>query len=366
MTISIARPDLGDEEIAAVADVIRSGMIASGPKVAEFERAFAEYCGAKYAIATSNGTTSLHAGMLAAGIGPGDEVIVPAFTFFATASTVSMCGARPVFADVDRRTFTLDPASVLEAITPRTKAVMGVHLFGQPFDVDALGEICADQKLLLFEDAAQAHGAEHRGRRVGSLGTFGSFSFYPTKNMTTGEGGMVTTNDPEVARRTRLFVNHGQSEKYLHTVIGYNFRMTDIGAAIGLVQLGKLEGYNARRIAAARYYDAHLDAPGLVTPAASPAVRHVYHQYVVTVGDGSPLPRDELMQYLGRKGIGSAVHYPIPLPDQPVYRELAGTACPVSADLAGRVLSLPVHPGVGDRELDEVCDAVNGAAGAGA
>ncbi|MDN7025471.1 DegT/DnrJ/EryC1/StrS family aminotransferase [Methanoculleus sp. FWC-SCC1] len=363
MTIPIAQPDLGEEEIAAVAEVIRSGMIASGPKVAEFERRFADYCGTEYAIATSNGTTSLHAGMLAAGIGPGDEVIVPAFTFFATASSVSMCGATPVFADVDEWTFNLDPASVLEAITPKTKAIMGVHLFGQPFDVDAVQEICDDHNILLFEDAAQAHGAEYHGRRVGGLGglgTFGSFSFYPTKNMTTGEGGMVTTNDPEIARKTRLLVNHGQAEKYLHTAIGYNFRMTDIGAAIGLVQLGKLEGFNERRTANARYYDEHLTAPGVVTPYVAPGGRHVYHQYVATVGDECPLTRDELMAYLGRQGVGSAVHYPIPVQDQPVYR--AGqdaVKCPVSSQLARQVLSLPVHPGIGIKELEQVCDAVN-------
>ncbi len=358
MTIPVAKPDLGEEEIAAVAEVIRSGMIASGPKVAEFERRFAEYCGTKYAIATSNGTTSLHAGMLAAGIGPGDEVIVPAFTFFATASSVSICGATPVFADVDERTFNIDPASVLEVITPKTKAVMGVHLFGQPFDFGAMRQICDDHGLLLFEDAAQAHGAEYRGRRVGSLGTFGSFSFYPTKNMTTGEGGMVTTNDPEIARKTRLLVNHGQAEKYLHTVIGYNFRMTDIGAAIGLVQLGKLEGFNERRIANARSYDEHLAVSGIVTPYVALGVRHVYHQYVMRVSEECSLSRDEVMERLREQGVGSAVHYPIVLPEQPVY---AGSVaeCPVAGELARSVLSLPVNPAVSDEDLRSVAKAVN-------
>ncbi len=248
MYIPVAKPFVGEEEIEAVAAVMRSGMIASGPKVAEFESRFAEYCGVPHAIATSNGTTALHAGFLAAGIGAGDSVVVPSFSFIATATSVSMTGATPVFADVDERTFTLDPDAVIEALRPDTKAVVGVHLYGQPFDVRPLREICDDHDLLLVEDAAQAHGAEYHGKRVGGLADFGCFSFYPTKNMTTGEGGMVTTDDPGLADRVRLYINHGQSRKYLHTAIGYNFRLTDMGAAVGLVQLGRLEGFNERRI----------------------------------------------------------------------------------------------------------------------
>lgn len=360
--IPIAQPEIGEEEISAVTDVLRSGMLASGPKVTAFEEGFAGYCNTPYAIATANGTTSLHAGMLAAGIGPGDEVIIPTFTFFATASTVAMCGATPVFVDVDPRTYTLDPAAVAEAITKKTKAVMGVHLFGQPFDVDALQEICSDHKLMLFEDAAQAHGAEYKGRRVGGFGTFGSFSFYPTKNMTTGEGGMITTGDPEIARRARLYTNHGQSEKYLHTLIGYNYRMTDIAAAIGLVQIGKLDAYSSRRIENARYYDTHIRAPGITTPTVMPGARHVYHQYVIQVGEECPLSRDELIIYLKDQGIGSAIHYPIALPDQPVF---AGTAhtCPVARSLAQSVLSLPVHPGVTLDDCERVCRVLNDLSG---
>jgi len=356
--IPIAQPVLGEEEVDAVTDVLRSGMLASGAKVTAFEEAFAGYCDTSYAIATSNGTTSLHAGMLAAGIGPGDEVIVPAFTFFATASTVAMCGATPVFADVDPCTYTLDPAAVTEAITPKTKAVMGVHLFGQPFDVDALLEICSDHTIMLFEDAAQAHGAEYNGRRVGSIGTFGSFSFYPTKNMTSGEGGMITTDDPEVTRRARLYTNHGQSEKYLHTLIGYNYRMTDIAAAIGLVQLGKLDAYTSRRIENARYYDTHIRAPGIITPSVIPGVRHVYHQYVIRVAEECPLSRDELILHLKDQGIGSAIHYPIALPDQPVFSD-SQASCPVARSLAQSVLSLPVHPGVTLEDCERVCEVLN-------
>lgn len=356
--IPIAQPEIGEEEISAVTEVLRSGMLASGPKVTAFEEAFAGYCGTRYAIATSNGTTSLHAGMLAAGIGPGDEVIIPAFTFFATASTVAMCGATPVFADVDPRTYGIDPNSVRELITAKTKAVMGVHLFGQPFDINALQEICSDHKLMFFEDAAQAHGSEYRGRRVGGFGTFGSFSFYPTKNMTAGEGGMITTGDPEVARRARLYTNHGQSEKYLHTLIGYNYRMTDIAAAIGLVQLEKLDAYTSKRIENARYYDTHIRAPGITPPTVMPGVRHVYHQYVIRVREECPLSRDELIIHLKNQGIGSAIHYPIALPDQPVF---AGTSyeCPVARSLAQSVLSLPVHPGVTLDDCERVCRVLN-------
>jgi len=356
--IPIAQPELGEEEVNAVTEVLQSGMLASGAKATAFEEAFAGYCGTSFAIATSNGTTSLHAGMLAAGICPGDEVIVPAFTFFATASTVAMCGATPIFADVDPRTYTLDPATVAESITPKTKAVIGVHLFGQPFDVDALLEICSDHKIMLFEDAAQAHGAEYKGRRVGSIGTFGSFSFYPTKNMTTGEGGMITTDDPELARKARLYTNHGQSEKYLHTLIGYNYRMTDIAAALGLVQLGKLDAYTTKRIENARYYDTHIRAPGIITPFAIPGVRHVYHQYVIQITEQCPLSRDELITYLKDQGIGSVIHYPIALPDQPVFADYRAS-CPVARSLAQSVLSLPVHPGVTLDDCKKACSILN-------
>ncbi|RXE56661.1 aminotransferase DegT [Methanoculleus taiwanensis] len=353
--IPVAKPYLGEEEIAAVAEVMRSGMIASGPKVTEFERRFAEYSDVRHAVATSNGTTALHAGFLAAGIGAGDSVVVPSFSFIATATSVSMTGAAPVFADVDERTFTLDPDAVLEALRPDTKAVVGVHLYGQPFDVRPLREICDDHGLLLIEDAAQAHGADYRGKRVGGFADFGCFSFYPTKNMTTGEGGMVTTDDPALAERVRLYINHGQSRKYLHTAIGYNFRLTDMGAAVGLVQLSRLEGFNERRIHNAAALDRCVRESGLLPPHRMDGVRHVYHQYVVTVPASFPLSRDDLMQRLHEEGIGSAVHYPIPIHAQPVYREVAeGCHCPVSERLAASVLSLPVHPLVTDDDLARI------------
>lgn len=357
--IPIARPLVGEEEIEAVASVMRSGMLAQGPVVTEFESRFADYCSVSHAIGINSGTAALHAALLAAGVGPGDSVIVPAFTFFATASSVSMCGATPLFADVDPETFNIDPESVGDLIRPDTRAVIGVHLFGQPFDVTAVHDICDDRDLVLIEDAAQAHGAEYHGERVGGLADLACFSFYPTKNMTTGEGGMVTTDDDALAEKVRLLINHGQSRKYLHSAVGYNYRMTNIAAAIGLVQLGRVEGFNERRIHNARYLDRHLAGTGLATPCAAPGVRHVYHQYVVKIPAGYPLARDAFMSALHDRGIGTAVHYPIPVNKQPVYQGCNGnTPCPVSDDLAASVVSLPVHPSVTDEELAYICDAV--------
>jgi len=357
MTIPIARPFIGEEEIAAVAAVLRSGMIARGPRVDEFEERFRQMCGTDRAVATSSGTAALHAALHAAGIRRGDEVIVPSFTFMGTASAVCMCGARPVFADVDDLTWTLDPADVALKVTPRTRAVIGVHLFGHPCDTRALLQICGDAGLVFIEDAAQAHGALDRGRPVGSIGDLGCFSFYPTKNMTTGEGGMVTTDDAAYARRVRRFIDHGQEEKYLHVEVGYNYRMTDIAAAMGLVQLGRLPGANAARIENARRYREGLSAAPVVLPHESPGVRHVYHQFVVRVPPGGPFTRGELIDHLSARGIGTAIHYPVPLHRQPAFAAIGGD-CPVSDRLAAEVLSLPVHPGVSIEDVDVVCRSI--------
>jgi len=358
MQVPIAQPRAGEEEIEGVTRVLRSGMFAQGPVVAEFEGNFARYCGVRHAIAVNSGTAALHAALACAGIGPGDEVIVPSFSFIATATCVSMCGARPVFADVDPEYFTIDPESAHALFTRSTKAVIGVHLFGQPFDVDPMRDLCADHGAVLIEDAAQAHGSVYKGKKAGGLGNAGCFSFYPTKNMTTGEGGMVTTDDEEYAAKIRRFINHGQSEKYLHTSIGYNYRMTDIGAAIGMAQLKKLDGFNARRLHNADYYDRHLNRTGIVVPARKKDCAHVFHQYVVKVTKDAALTREQLMQDLKAKGIGTAVHYPIPIHRQPVYQS-ADAACPVALDLASQVMSLPVHPLVTDEQLKYTCDTVN-------
>jgi len=358
--IPVARPAIGQDEITAVTAVLESGMLASGERVTEFEKKFADYCGTTHAVAINNGTAALHAALLAAGIGPGDEVIVPSFTFFATASAVSMTGAKPVFVDVNEKTFCIDPAQVENHITQKTKAVIGVHLFGQPFDIQGIKQVCESHNLTLIEDAAQAQGAMWNNEKAGAMGHMGCFSFYATKNMTTGEGGMVTTSDKALNERLRLLINHGQSEKYLHTRIGYNYRLTDVAAAIGIVQLKKLEKFNMRRRKNAEYFDTHISVKGLITPVVAPGMHHVYHQYVVRLTDEFPMKRADFMEYLKVKGIGTAVHYPIPIHHQPVYA-LANEAdsCPVSTSLAASVLSIPVHPLLDQKELAYICDAIN-------
>ena len=360
MQIPVARPVIGQDEISAVTAVLESGMLAAGERVSEFERNFADYCGTTHAVAINNGTAALHAALLAADIGHGDEVIVPSFSFIATATAVSMTGAKPIFVDVDEQTFGIDPAKVQENVSPKTKAVIGVHLFGQPFDIQGIKQVCESHNLILIEDAAQAQGAMFNGEKTGGFGQFGCFSFYATKNMTTGEGGMVTTNEKAFADRLRLLINHGQSEKYLHTRLGYNYRMTDIAAAIGLVQLKKLEKFNTRRRKNAEYYDSHISVKGLVTPVVAPGMHHVYHQYVIRLTDEFPMKRADFLEYLKAKGIGTAVHYPIPIHRQPLYANaLEPDTCPVSTSLASSVLSIPVHPLLDQKELTYISDAIN-------
>jgi perosamine synthetase len=358
--IPVARPAIGQDEISAVTAVLESGMLASGERVAEFERNFADYCGTTHAVAINNGTAALHAALLAADIGQGDEVIVPSFSFFATASAVSMTGAKPIFVDVNEQTFNIDPVQVENQINPKTKAVIGVHLFGQPFDAQGIKQVCESHNLTLIEDAAQAQGAICNGEKTGAMGNLGCFSFYATKNMTTGEGGMVTTSEKALNERLRLLINHGQSEKYLHTRLGYNYRMTDVAAAIGLVQLKKLEKFNTRRRKNAEYYDTHISVKGLITPAVAQGMHHVYHQYVIRLTDEFPMKRADFIEYLKVKGIGTAVHYPIPIHHQPVYaRANEPDSCPVSTRLASSVLSIPVHPLLDQKELAYICDAIN-------
>jgi len=360
--IPIARPRIGTEETEAVRRVMESGNLAQGAAVAAFEREFAAFCQVKHAIAVNNGTAALHAALLAAGVGPGDEVIVPSFTFIATATSVSMCGAIPRCVDVEERTFNLDPEAVERAVTPKTRAVVGVHLFGQLCDVAAISGICDEHDLAFIEDACQAHGATFTGLPAGSFGDAGCFSFYATKNMTTGEGGMVTTDSDDLAAAVRLLINHGQSRKYLHTRLGYNYRMTDVAGAMGLVQLRKLPAMNEARVKNARYLDGHLRHDGILIPRRKAGFSHVYHQYVVQVTREFPRTRDSLAMYLGEKGIGTAVHYPMPIHRQPLYGEIApGGPCPVSERLGGTVLSLPVHPEVSEEDIAFVAETVNGA-----
>jgi dTDP-4-amino-4,6-dideoxygalactose transaminase len=359
MNIPIAKPYIGEEEKQAVVEVLTSGQLTSGPKVVEFEKAFAAYHGAKHGVATSNGTTALMASMMAHGIGPGDEVIIPSFSFFATASCVLSVGAKPVFADIDPATFNLSPEAAEAAITPRTKAIMPVHLYGLPADMPRFEAICQKHGLALMEDSAQAHGAAIGKRRVGTWGT-ASFSFYPTKNMTTTEGGMVLTNDDEIARQLRMIRAQGMNTQYYHEVVGYNFRMTDMAAAIGLIQLGRLPEWTCKRVGNADYYRARIES--VATPTTPEDYTHVYHQYTVRVPDG--VDRDAVAKKLNEKGIGVRVYYPLPIHQQPVFQQMDGYGqvhLPVTEKLTKQVFSLPVHPALTQEELEYVVQEVNAA-----
>ncbi len=335
--INIARPMIGDEEKAAVMAVLESGQLAQGSVVADFEKAFAEYCGVKHAVATSNGTTALHIAVLANEIGPGDEVITAPFTFIASANSVVYAGGRPVFVDIDPVSFNINVDQIEAAITERTKAIMPIHLFGNSAEMGRIMEIAAKHGVLVIEDAAQAHGAEEGGKRAGSWGT-GCFSFYPTKNITTGEGGIVTTDDDCVADRARMARSHGMRVRYYHESLGYNFRMTNIHAAIGMAQLPKLESFNEKRIANAAYLNEHLPKDKVQVPQVRLGTRHVFHQYTVRVLP--PLDRDSVRKQLAEAGVGTEVYYPVPVHEQQVYLEMGygGQSFPESEKAAKQVL----------------------------
>jgi len=358
--IPIAKPVLGREEEEATRKILESGMLVQAKTVKSFEKAFADYIGVEHGVAVTNGTLALDTIMKALRIGPGKEVIIPAFSFVATGNCVLFQRAKPVFADIDKRSFNLDPSDVNEKITAKTKAIIAVHLYGQPAKMEKLKEIAQDHNLFLVEDAAQAHGAEHKGRKVGGLGEVGCFSFYATKNMTTGEGGMITTNNDELARKARLLRNHGQTEKYHHTILGYNYRMTELSAAIGLVQLKKLDKINEKRIRNAKMLnDGIKKTHGLTPPHVEEHVKHVFYQYVVRVEENYPLKRNELADHLEKMGIGTAVHYPMPIYRQPLYHDLGydKTICPITEESCKRVLSLPVYPSVSDEDIQYITDA---------
>jgi dTDP-4-amino-4,6-dideoxygalactose transaminase len=351
--IPIAKPMIGSEETDAVAETMKSGGLAQGPRVQAFEERFADYIGVSHAVATSSGTAGLHVALLAHGIGAGDEVVTTPFSFIATANAVLFTGARPVFADIGED-YNIDSEGILYAITPKTKAVLPVHLYGCPAEMKAIQEIAEDHHLIIIEDACQAHGAMYDGRKAGSFGT-GVFSFYPTKNMTTGEGGMITTDDPEVAKRARMLRDHGSSRRYVHETLGYNLRMTDMGAAIGLVQLKKLDRFNAARRRNAKYLTGKLKGiEGITTPDNAPG--HVFHQYTIRVTGGrDDGARDDLVAHLGEKGIGTGIYYPIPIHKQPLYQKLGfEESMPVSERFAEEVLSLPVHPAVAEDDRDYI------------
>ena len=358
--ILLAKPVFSQKDADDVAKVLRSGYVRMGPYTKEFEEKFAERVGAKYAYAVSNGTAALHVVYLST-LRPGDEVIAPAFTFIATVSTVFFSNAKPVFADIDPETYLIDPEDVKEKINSQTKAIAPVHLFGNAADMDALAEIAEDHKLLLINDCAQAHGTEYGGRDLGSWRHLNCYSFYPTKTMTTGEGGIVTTNDPELYRLGTLIRNHGDDGRYHHVMLGLNYRMTDIMAVIGLNQLENLDGYLRKR----RYIGEKLRrgiekidcvSPQKITPKTNPS----YSYFSATLDlEKLKCTRDEFLKALQAENIDCGVHYPTPLTRQPAILDLMKPdRCPVSEDVANRIFSLPMHPYLSDDDLDAILTGV--------
>jgi dTDP-4-amino-4,6-dideoxygalactose transaminase len=356
--IPVVKPNIGQQEILAVNRILESGMLAQGTEVSAFENDFSKIVSDAFCVAVNSGTSAIHLSLLALGIGQGDEVIVPSFTFAATANAVALTGATPIFIDIDPKTYNLDSNLIEAAITSRTKAILPVHLYGQPAPMGEILDIAKKHDLLIIEDASQAHLANINGKPVGSFGAAGAFSFYPTKNMTSGEGGMVTTSSGDIARKIQLLRNQGMEEKYKNEIIGFNNRMTDINAAIGRVQLSKLDYWTEKRRSNASFLDQNLD--GVVTPFVSPGSHHVYHQYTIRVVGHD---RDVFAQQLTSRGIGSGVYYPIPVHRLPSYQQTL--ELPHTERATREVLSIPVYPSLEQWELESIVSAVNSISAAG-
>ena len=359
--IPVAKPSLDKQEQQAVLDVIKSGMIASGQAVTDFEIAFAKLFNYKHVIACSSGTAALHAALIAHDIGQGDEVITTPFSFIATANTILATGAIPVFVDIDRETFNLDPNLIESKITSKTKAIMPVHLYGHSADNTLINQIAKKHKLLVIEDACQAHGAIYpsfgKSKYVGSQNT-ASFSLYPTKNMTSAEGGLIVTSNNKIAEKVRQFINHGQSRRYVHTTFGLNYRMTNLHAAIGLEQTKKLPDFTAKRQRNAKYLIKKLTSLQLIKlPVTKPGYTHVYHQFTIRIPEQH---RDKIAEKLNQAGIGTGIHYPISIPKQPYYKKLGfgNEKYSQSENAAREVLSLPIHPLVSLKDLDYIAETL--------
>ncbi|MEA3326166.1 MAG: DegT/DnrJ/EryC1/StrS aminotransferase family protein [Chloroflexota bacterium] len=353
--IPIAKPYIGTREKELVMEVLDSGMLVQGSKVAALETAFAEVCNVKHAIATTSGTTALHIALLAHGIGEGDEVITTPFTFIASANSILFTGATPVFVDIDIDTFNIDPKLIEAAITPRTKAILPVHLYGYMCDMKEIMDIAEKHKLIVIEDACQAVGASYQGKKSGSFGT-GTFSLYATKNVMSGEGGMVSTDDDEIARRCKLLRSHGMKVRYYHDMLGYNYRMSDLLAAIGVAQMERLEEFNAIRKENAKFLSENIKS--VIVPKVKLGYDHVWHQYTIRI-DGNR-DRDAAVKQLNGAGIGTGIFYPVPVHQQVYMREIIGdNQFPVSEKLAKQVISLPVHPQVSQADLEKIVEEVN-------
>ena len=352
--IPLVSPILGSQEKEIISQIIDSGMIASGAYVTQFENECAGLWKSKYAVATSNGTTALHAAMLAAGVKPGDEVLTTPLSFIATANSILYCGARPVFADIDSENFNLSPEKTEAALkkNKRIRAVLLVHLYGTPCDMDAFMYLKNKYGFILLEDCAQAHGALYKGKAVGTFGRAGAFSFYATKNMTTGEGGMVLCGNPSVEKQARCIINHGRKDHSTFGMLGYNYRMTNLAAGIGLVQLKHLNDWNTARRNNAKFLNCNLqDLSFLETPAIKQSTSPVFHQYTLRVRHGK---RAAFAGYLAKNGIGSGIHYPSVMYLQPSYRVLGYKKglCPEAERAAREVISIPVHPALSTENLE--------------
>lgn len=367
--IPLVRTLVGDEEIEAVTRVLRSGQLAAGPEVAAFEREFAEACGVSHAVAVNSGTAALHCALEAAGVDAGDEVVTTPFTFAATATPILMQRARPVFVDIDEKTFNADLNALAAAVTERTKAVIGVDLFGLPFATDDLEEL-RRKGVTVVEDACQAIGARRAGAAAGAIADVGCFSLYATKNLMTGEGGMLTTDNDAIAASARRFRQHGQGERYEYLSLGYNYRMTDMAAAIGRVQLSRLGEIQAKRSANAALYGEILGGmPGVSTPVVPAGAVHAYHQYSIIV-DETATPngagRDAVRQALLNEGIGCGIYYPTPLHLNPLFANLGYSrgSFPVAERVASQILALPIHPLLSNEEIERVANAIRSTVGA--
>ncbi len=353
MKVPLIKVEIDKDTIKAANQALKSGNWILGKKTVEFEKKFAKYCNVKHAVCVSSGTTALFLSMKALGVKKDDEIIVPSFSFIATASTVSMCDAIPKFVDVDQNNFTINPKEIESKITKKTVGILPVHLFGHPFDMDPIKKIARKNSLFVLEDAAQAHGAEYKGKSIGGFGDAACFSFYPSKNLTVcGDGGMITSNDSKFIEKIKMLRDHGRKARYEHTMVGYNFRMGEINASMGLVRLKKLNQNNSKRRKIASKYDKKLK--NVKKPVEESWAKHVYHQYSILTKS-----RKQLLNYLSSNNIGAMVYYPIPIHKQPMYKKSNKEKLPITEKLSEQIISIPMFPSMTEVQQNHVISKIN-------
>jgi len=359
LKLPIARPIISDDEQKAVLEVLSSGILTQGENVKRFERKFADYLGVKHAISTNSGTSSLHVAVLALGLKNGDEVITTPFSFAASSNCILYVGAKPVFVDIDPKTYNIDVDKIEDKITNKTRAILPVHLYGQAANMEKIMDVAQKHNLKIIEDACQSHGSEYNGKKTGTIGDVSAFSFYPTKNMTTGEGGMVATNDDKLAEKASNFRNIGQQERYVHVSLGFNYRMQESSAAIGLLQLKKLNDNNVKRIENAKFFTEQLSGiNGITTPYVDSKAKHVFHQYTIRI-NSDKITRDKLAAELEKDGIGTRVYYPTSIHKQPLFKQLGHVEQLPESDLATKeVLSIPVYPSLTRKDLEFIVEKI--------